>query len=194
MIPLLTQYLLLYKKVSIPEIGTLELVPASPQYLVVDHVFTPPTFTTLFTSGEQVSDHQFQFFQAASGSEDLLSFGDRLRKSLSAAPYRWAGFGTLSVEGERVRFESESLNLPALAPVPARKVHRENVQHRHLVGDTHMSSEQVSAVLNQSGSRRPLMIVIGWVLFFLALMAIIILVYLGKLDPSAAGLKNSFRF
>ena len=192
MIPLLTQYLLLYKRVSIPQVGTFELVPESPQYLVVDHVFTPPSFTTSFTADEQVSDHQFRFCQAYPGNEDLISFGSRFRESLGHSPFRWAGFGTLHADGGRVRFDAETLSLPALEPVPARKVHRENVQHQHLVGDTHMSSEQVTAVLNQTDNRRPLVVVIGWVVFFLALMAIIILVYLGKLDPTSAGLKKLF--
>ena len=192
MIPLLTQYLLLYKRVSIPGVGSFELLPESPQYLVVDHVFTPPAFTASFSTDERVSDHQFRFCQSFAGSEDLITFGSRLRESLSHTPFRWAGFGTLHAEGGRVSFEAEPLALPALEPVPARKVHRENVQHRHLVGDTHMSSEQVTAVLNQTDHRRPLVIVIGWVLLFLAITAVIILVYLGKLDPSSAGLRKVF--
>jgi predicted nucleic acid-binding Zn ribbon protein len=79
--------------------------------------------------------------------------------------------------------------LEGLQPVPAQKVLRENVQHNMLVGDQEMTSQQVTDVLNRVESKRAWFMVLGWIVFILAVIAIIILLYMKKFQTTSTGLQ-----
>jgi len=194
---LLTKYLVQYKRVSIPYIGSFELVQESPRLRITDHMITAPVFTTRYVNNDVVPEHQFHFIAACESAEkerlqkDLDVFGKNLKRSIETSPFRWNGFGTLRNTPTGVIFDPQLHEFDSLKFVPARKVMRENAQHSMLVGDQHMSSDQATNALKKSGTgiRRPEYIILACVVFALAVIAIFVILFLGEFRISAAGLR-----
>jgi hypothetical protein len=191
---LLTKYLLLYKRVCIPHVGTFEIVYEPPQLDVGDRLFSPPYFTTRFRQSDKVPEHQFRFISAyeqGNGNlrEELFSFGEQLNSRIRSGDFRWNGFGTLRNESSGIIFEPAPIGLQAFAPLQAQKVQRENVQHSVLVGDQQMKGQKVTEVLHKHTSTRSPAIIIAWIVLILALAAVFLMLYLGKFQTGASGLK-----
>jgi hypothetical protein len=194
-ISILTKYLLQYKRVCIPHIGTFEIVQQSPQLSIADKLFTPPFFTIRYLQQDAVPEHQFNFFSWSDPSkkeilkEELFNFGAELKSRIRETPFQWNGFGTLRYASDELVFEPRSIELESLQRVPAEKVIRYNAEHSMLVGDQQMTRQQVTRVLHKKSSRWPSAIVVGWIILVLAVLAIIILLYLEKFQPASSGLK-----
>jgi len=167
----------------------------SPQLDVADKLISSPVFITRHKRGDEVPDHQFHFFtngvvEKENFMLELFSFGERMKRKIQNSPFHWKGFGTLRYDSGGLLFEPDEMKLEALQPVPAQKVLRENVQHQVLVGDQEMTSEQVAEVLNTVEYKRPWFIIVGWLLFILALVAIIIYLYMNNFRTTSTGLKS----
>ena len=167
----------------------------SPQLDVVDKIISPPVYTTQHKKEEQVSDHQFYFLtkgreEKESFRQELFSFGERLKRRIQNAPLHWKGFGTLRFSSNELLFEPDEIKVEGLQGVPSQKVLRENVQHNMLVGDQEMTSQQVTEVLNKVEYKRPWFITLGWILFMLAVIAIIILLYIKNFQTTSTGLQT----
>jgi hypothetical protein len=192
---LLSKYLLQYKRVCIPNIGTFEIVQHPAQLNVADKLIAPPVYTTRHIGSNDVPEHQFHFFASAGLAKEELAhelfvFGERLKRRVQNAPFHWKGFGTLDYTSSELSFQPDEIWLEGLQSVPANKVLRENAQHNMLVGDQEMTSQQVTDVLNQAEYKRPWFIVAGWVLLIVALVAIIIFLYVRNFQTSASGLQT----
>lgn len=194
-IPILTKYLLQYKRVCIPHIGTFEIVQQSPQLSIADKIFTPPFFTIRYLHQDAVPEHQFNFFSWSDPArkeilkEELFNFGAELKSKIRETPFQWNGFGTLRYAPDGIVFEPNPIELDSLQQVPAEKVIRYNAEHSMLVGDQQMTRQQVTNVLHKKSGRWPSSIVIAWLIVVLAMLAIVILLYLGKFQPAASGLR-----
>jgi hypothetical protein len=193
-LPLLTKYLIQYKRVCIPHIGTFEIVQHSPQLDIADKLFIPPRFTTKHLKQDAVPEHQFNFFASSEDAEkeklkdDLSSFGQNLKHKIEKGPFRWTGFGTLSYAANEVVFEPQAIELDSLQNIPAEKVIRLNVAHHVLVGDREFTSHQMmEQALRDSGHKRPLYMIIGWIILILAILAIIFILYTGNFQTGSAG-------
>jgi hypothetical protein len=193
-ISLFTKYLVQYGRVCIPEVGTFELVCQPPQLDVADHLFRPPFYITRYHPHYNLSDHQYEYFASSSNSQkaetanEMALFGERLKRRIELEPFEWNGFGTLSFQSSAIFFDSYQINLTSLNNIPAHKVMRKNVQHNMLVGDQQMTTEQVTEVLNKPENQRSFYMVIGWVIFIIAAITILILLYLEKFQPASSGL------
>jgi len=189
---LVTKYLLRYKRVAIPKVGTFEIVVQSPQLDVADKRLTSPVYLTRHNVDDNVPDHQFRFF--ANGvdekqvRDELYSFGERLRRQVQNSPFYWKGLGTLKYASSAVLFEPDEILLGSLPPVTAEKVIRQNVQHSMLVGDREMNSQQVNEVLARVEYKRPWFITLGWILLIVAVVAILIYLYMHDFQTSSTGL------
>jgi hypothetical protein len=195
---LLTKYLVQYKRVSIPHIGTFEIVQQSPELHIADHLITAPVFTTKYVNNDRVPEHQFLFIASCESAEkarleeELVVFGENLKRSIQSSPFRWNGIGTLRYTASELVFDAQSFEFDSLKFVPARKVMRENPKHSMLVGDQQMNSEQITTALKKQPFavlRKPGFMFAGWTILILALIAIFIHLFLGKFDISAAGLR-----
>ena len=195
MLSIITKYLVQYKSVCIPGIGTFELLQQSPQLDVADKQFLPPFFITRFNHKEEITSHQFHFFAAVNevdeemSKKELLLFGEKLRTFIQQKPFAWNGFGTLHYSGSGISFDAQQINLSSLQKIPAEKVLRENVHHHVLVGDQQMTRQIESLPSEEPRPKKPVAIVIGWVILGLTIAAIGVLLYLGKFDPASSGLK-----
>jgi hypothetical protein len=169
----------------------------SPQLDVADKIISSPTFVTHHRKDDEIPDHQFHFFTEKESEkenfmQDLFLFGERMKKRIQNSPFHWKGFGTLRYTANELLFEPDTIKLEALQPIPAQKILRENVQHNMLVGDQEMTSQQVTEVLNKVEYKRPWFITVGWILFILAVITIIIFLYMKNFQTTSTGLQTTW--
>jgi hypothetical protein len=167
----------------------------SPQLNIAGQLISSPVFVTRHRLDDEVSDHQFHFFtnegmEEENFMQELFSFGEKMKRRIQNSPFHWNGFGTLRYDSNEMLFEPDEMKLEALQVIPAQKVLRENVQHQVLVGDHEMTSEQVAEILNTTEYKRPWFITAGWILFILAVVAIIIYLYMNNFKTTSTGLKT----
>jgi hypothetical protein len=196
---LLTKYLVQYKRVSIPHIGTFEIVQQSPQLLIADKTISGPVFITRYVNNDRVTEHQVRFIASCEKTaketlqEELSLFGQNLKSRIEQSPFRWNGFGTLRYAASGLVFDAQNIEFDSLKYVPAKKVVRENAQHTILVGDRQMiSSTQITeSVVHAPQNQRllSLNVIIGWIVLFLAIILIGYLLFIGDFRPGSAGLK-----
>jgi hypothetical protein len=196
---LLTKYLVQYKRVSIPHIGTFEIVQQSPQLLIADKTISGPVFITRYVHNDRVTEHQVRFIASCEKTaketlqEELSLFGKNLKSRIEQSPFRWNGFGTLRYAASGLVFDPQNIEFDSLKYVPARKVVRDNAQHTVLVGDRQMmSSTQITEPVKdipQTKHTPALNLTIGWIILFVAILVIAYLLFVGDFRPGSAGLK-----
>jgi len=190
----LQQYLFQFGRVGIPRIGTLEIVQEAPRLDVADKQMQPPRYRLQLLSETGVSDHQQRYFsQLHPSAGSLDDYGNQVRNALQSSPYSISGMGTLRLSGGNIVFDPFDIHPASLEPVPAEKVIRRDVKHAMLVGDREMTGEQVSE-WRKAKKRMPSYVLAGWILLGLALIAIIVLLALGKFSASGAGLRTRALF
>ena len=191
---LLTRYLLQYRTVTIPHVGTIQLVQRPSQLSVADKIIQPPSFSAEIKKEENVSTHQLNFLNhflqkgPHSVLEDLKQFGDRLHDKINGPGFEWNGLG-------RFDRSTQSFSIPVtgLNSIAAERVMRENPDHQVLVGDRQTSSYQLAD--EKAGGEvvkgRSTLIVVGWILLALSILFIAFFIYRGKFRVNAAGSKLS---
>jgi hypothetical protein len=191
----LTTYLFQYRSVSIPHVGTIHLVQQPPQLNVVDKLLLPPSFSLEFKKGEEVSDHQLSYLNAVlqKGKDDVLTdlrfFGYRLQEKINGPGFNWEGLGTITRSTQTLPIAVSSLEA-----VPAHRVLRQDVRHKVLVGDQHMLSGQpteTETYAGEAGRKHSIFMIIGWIVLVLSIIAIAVLLYLGKFRVKATGSRLS---
>jgi hypothetical protein len=188
----ITRYLIQYRRVSIPHIGSFELIEESPRLDIADKLFHAPVFTTRYSGQESVSAHQLQYISghnevAGNAEEQLVWFGDQWRAAIEQERFNWKGVGTLSYSSGSILFDPESIQLPALQPVPAQKVMRHNSNHQMLVGDQEVGSHQMPAMLRLKRARFSLPVLIALIILILAIAGILVWLYLHNFQLTASG-------
>jgi hypothetical protein len=195
----LTKYLIQYRKVCIPRIGTFEIIQQSPQLRVADQMMTAPVYLMNFSKQDHMPEHQAYFFGGKSHDErvaaehELINFSQELKMRMQQGPFHWNGFGTLHMSSGEIVFEPKTVVLDALQKVPAEKVIRQNVAHTIVVGDQETTTHRMSEMLHQSFYKKPVLIA-GWIVVLLAILALVFVLYLGKFQISAAGMKSKVSF
>ncbi|RYZ28015.1 MAG: hypothetical protein EOP49_41815, partial [Sphingobacteriales bacterium] len=173
----LTNYLLQYRQVSIPSVGTIRLVRQPAQLDVAAKIIAPPSYRTEIISGDAVPEHQLAYLSASLEAErhsvmDRLSaFGQRLQQQLKGDGFNWKGIGWIGQGGD-----DTAITTSVLQPIPAERVLRQDAEHNVLVGDQEMTSTQMTGrreeVTTMAVAKRPLSIIIGWVLLAFAILFI----------------------
>lgn len=189
---LLTKYLLQYRKVSIPHVGTFEIVQQPAQMNFVDKLLLPPTFATEIRKDDAVSDHQLSYLSSVTQSDtdtvrqELDAFGKNLHDRISFDKFSWNGIGVIE-NGHTYDFQT------SLRPISAEKVQRENIEHTILVGDKEITTLQqvIETVTEQPNKKRSVGVIIGWIVLLLSIAYIVYLVYIGGFSVSASGLETA---
>jgi hypothetical protein len=191
-----TKYLLLYKRLCIPHVGTFEVVQQAPEYTVVDKLILPPQFSVRYHQQEQLSEHQLEYLAASVNSskesawDQLVHLGHRIRNRAEKKSFYWNGIGALTVNGNTVNFENNFAPVEGLSSVDAHKVLRENVEHSRLVGDKQTSSAVQGRSVKKSWWTLP--VKWAWIILAIAVVAILIILILYRFTPLATGLKLKF--
>lgn len=189
----LTNYLLRYKTVSVPGVGTLCLVHRPARLNVADKLIEPPAYVVEIKSGEEISDRQLQFLSGLANKEkdavghELRSFGNAVQQEINNGGFYWEGLGFIKTDTQTI-----AIAAPSLQPLVAERAIRQNAKHTVLVGDREVSSAHVTernADEQKSEKKRDRLVLIGWVLLLFSLLAVAFLLYWGKFRVNAAGSK-----
>jgi hypothetical protein len=195
-LPDLTRYLLLYKRLCIPHVGTFEIVQQAPEYTVVDKLIHPPKFSVRHFPGEQMTEHQLEYFAAQSynnkeaASHQLNALGNRIKTLAENKAFTWNGIGALRFSSGTINFENQFSTVEGFDSVTAHKVLRENVEHSRLVGDTQTTTLQTSKSFVNRKWALPMRW--GWIILGISILTIIIILFLYNFSPFGAGLKLKF--
>lgn len=196
MFPLINKYLLQFKKVSIPHIGSFHIIYQPAVLDVADKKILAPFYITKYISADNVSDHQSAYFAAFSQhhsgdkGDNLSQFGLQLKENLRKQPLHWQGLGILKSSVSGIIFNAEEIKLEALSYAEAQRVIRENAGHTVLVGDTERSSTEITNELHLAPVQRSYFNLAGWTLLGLSILFIVYLLYKGSFRPEASGLKK----
>ncbi len=181
-----------YRRVSLPSVGTIQLVQVPAQLNVADKTIQPPTFSAELKDDATVPDHQLAYLSAAlrqdkdSVRQSLNDLGAALKERIEDEGFLWNGIGTIRRSG---KIEME---LPALEPLPAERVMRHDAEHMVLRGDQHMTSTEIAGLKEATpGKRRSIFVIIGWIVLVLSLLFIIFILYQGKFRIGASGSKQA---
>ena len=192
----LTRYLLLYKRLCIPHVGTFEIVQQAPEYTVVDKLIHPPKYSVRHSRGEQMSEHQLEYFAAQSSNNketahhQLNSLGNSINALAEKKAFNWNGIGALRFSSGTINFDNQFSTVEGFESVAAHKVLRENVEHSRLVGDRRTTSVQTSKSFVNRKWALPMKW--GWIILGISILAIIIILFLNNFSPFGAGLKLKF--
>lgn len=136
--------------------------------------------------------HQLSFISDVLGKQkeetatDLRRFGQEVKQHISTAGFHWQGVGNITADTKTL-----SLTPMALAPVRAEKVLRQDAEHSVLQGDKELTSTQITgsekADVQQLNRAYPAVMIVGWIVLLLAILAIVFLLYTGKFKTGAAG-------
>ena len=173
MYELLYKFLVKYRALDLPGIGTMTLRVQPAQSRFVEQSFLPPKYHVGFEQDAAAADvdaHEqttltqkriapsrklFSWIAANYGvseREAIVRFNDfafELRKQLDAGKkIIWTGIGILERDpGGEIKFEADKKGLPWLQQTVAKKVIRENAEHTMLVGETEKTSAQMNEIL-----------------------------------------------
>lgn len=195
MLSILTDYLLRYKTVCIPNIGTFEIVQQSPLLNFAEKLCFPPAFSTEYKDQQQLTDHQINTIAATHKltseqlREQLIDFGNQFRNHIAKQPFYWKGFGTLRCTSDTVIFVPAPIDIDSLKPVTADKVMRGTADHNMVIGDKEMTFQQATNALQSPIAKKHYYLWIGWTILALALLAIIIILYNSGFNPLGTGLR-----
>jgi hypothetical protein len=172
--PLLTKYLLHYKKVSIPNIGSFIIEQQPAELNFIDRLIQPPHYKVVFKDNEAIDDDLVTFIGAntdidfSSARQKLELFGNALKSKLLEAPFVWNGIGRLEYT-DGVIFHPKEIET-ALQPVVANRVIRDNAQHAVLVGEQEMQSGSVeqAKTINEGNTPGSVTQLVGWLLLAVA--------------------------
>ncbi len=193
MLQQLNQYLFQFKALTLPSFGTIKLVAQPARLDVVEHLIYAPAYQPHFSTDDDVSDHQVEYFSAALQKDEadveayFINAGEILMQQAEKGPFNWSGIGTFEYNNHKLHFNPEEAH--ALAPVPARRVIREGAQHTVLVGDQLIVSDP-NAEAVEDGSRRDYWVIAAWVLVVLAVLFIAYYLYQNNFSPQASGLQS----
>lgn len=192
----LTTYLLQYKRVSIPSVGTILLIQHPAQLDVASKQLLPPGYTAELREDETVSEHQLAFLAARLNDEkegvqqSLAETGRWLKEKINSDGFNWQGIGL-------IRQSSDAVVVPATAldAIPAERVLRDDATHSLLVGDQQMTSTEMASLKAEDGkvvkSKHSIYMIIGWIILLLAILYIVFVLYQGRFRMGASGAKQS---
>lgn len=194
MLSSITSYLIQYKQVFIPSVGTFKLRYQPARLHFADRLIHPPGNEIIFVEEGSITKEQIAYLCSHLGIEvslmeqKLISFGQALKADIVQTAFQWNGVGQLKWMNDSVVFEG-SQTIP-LSAVAANKIIRQNAHHDVLVGEKEMHSSDTSYLAEPKSLKRSYAIIIGWIVVLLAISFIIYHLYQKNFHPFASGLQK----
>ena len=197
MYPELYQYLLQYKKLPVPGIGTFLLERSPARFDFPNKQVLPPQYA--FTMDPVANVPKGGFFKwlgmalGISSMDAVVQFNDfafELKKQLEKGhTIDWKGVGQVRKGlGEEIRFTPHEIQLKE-APVPAVRVLREKAEHTVRVGEDERTAAEMELFLSKTDEKKSY-----WWAWALALGLIAVLFsgwYLSEHGIDLSGIANS---
>lgn len=159
----LYRFLIKYKKLDLPGIGTIALHLQSSRSEITDRHFSAPGYFFTLESGDEIPRGKLFSWLAShfgiTDGEAVIQFNqfifDLTRKLKEGKEIHWEKIGSFQKElsGE-IKFTSVNEGVSWLENVPGQKIIRENVEHRMLVGEVEKTSTEMNVLLNSVSEER----------------------------------------
>jgi hypothetical protein len=155
---LLYQFLIQYKRLSLPGVGSLIILRQPAQSDFFNKAFSAPAFSFAFDQKHDApSKKLFSWLSALLGcSEDeaikkINDFCIDLKNKLHEQKnIQWSGVGAFKTDEEgNIRFEPAAKKFVFEKDLIAEKVLRANPEHRMMVGEVEKTSSQMTELLSQ---------------------------------------------
>ena len=192
----LAKYLSQYKQVSIPQVGTFELVPQSARLDITSKLIYPPAYSTRYIDSVSVKEHHLNFLAVDLNAgrdqvmEELESFGGELKRKIQGGVFSWKGIGRLEGKETTTIFHPEVFVSEGLKPIAAEKVLRKNVQHAVLRGEQEVFSASFYDEEKIFRKRVYVPTLVGWIAVALSVLLIVYFIYRDNFSPSSSGTKT----
>ena len=193
----LTKYLTQYKQVSIPEVGSFELVYRSATLDIGKKLVQPPSYFTNYSDSDLVKDHQLNILAQDLNTDKpsveklLQQFGSELKRRIQSESFIWKGIGILEKKDSQIFFHPDvpHASWQGLQPVKAEKVLRDDAMHTVLVGEREVRKSHLQEGVADSFTKRSALVIIGWILAVLAIAFIVFMLYRGGFQSTSTGSK-----
>lgn len=186
MINLIRTYLLQYKSISIPGLGTIYIEKTPAQSDFVNRQLLPPSYHYRFDKYFDAPGKEFLTYLAARKKiedyEAIKVYNEwalQLRNSISAeTPAIIEGIGELRRNGSGdVVFEASVKPAIYYEPLPAERIIRTNARHTMLVGDKETTNVEMTDYLHETHKEKKPWWVYALIVAAVALVAIIFTLY-----------------
>ena len=191
----LATYLSQYKQVTIPQVGSFELVPKPAMLDVASKLIQPPGYLPQYSDKDFVKEHQLNFLALDLNAdkeivrEELENFGKDLKKRIQQGVFFWKGIGKLEVGEAAMVFYPDVLEIKGLQTIPAEKVLRKNAQHIVRRGEQEVVSSSFYEEEKPAVKERSITGLIGWVVVILSVVFIAFYLYRDGFKATASGTK-----
>lgn len=195
----LTKYLLQYNRVSIPYIGSFEMVQQPAVLNIAEKVIHPPVYYCKYSTMEAIHQHQLQYLANELETDikkmglQLESFGKALLKEIKNRPFEWKGIGILEERNAAIIFTFDESGNNILEPVEAQKVLRDKRPHLVLVGEREVMANSAEDVGDEElEKQRYYLEIVGGAIALAALLFIIYYLYQHHYSPLSTGANVKF--
>jgi hypothetical protein len=191
----LASYLTQYKQVSIPQVGSFELVPKPAMLDVASKRIHPPTYLPQYSHTDLVKDHQLDFLASDLNADreyikqQLENFGTDLKKRIQQGVFSWKGVGKLEAGDASMVFHPDVIEINGLRALPAEKVLRKNVQHTVRRGEQEVLSSAIPGEGKEIVKKRSAVELIGWGVVIASVVLMIVLFITNSAGVGFSGTK-----
>jgi hypothetical protein len=195
----LATYLQQYKQVSIPQVGSFELIPQPAILDVASKLILPPLYLPQYSNKDSVKEHQLNFLALDLNTdkdivrEQLENFGRELKTKIQGGALAWKGVGRLESEEAKMIFHPDVIEIRGLKPIAAEKVLRKNVQHTVLRGEQEVLSASFHDEEKKIGKKKSVGSLVGWIVVALSVVFIAVYLYSNGFKTTASGTKMKVR-
>ena len=178
----LASYLTQYKHVSIPQVGSFELVVKPAMLDVASKLIHPPTYLPQYSDKDFVKEHQLNFLATDLNAdrehikEQLEDFGRDLKRRIQQGVFSWKGIGKLEAGNSVMVFYPDVVEINGFHAIPAEKVLRKNVQHTVRRGEQEVlfspSPQEEKSVVK----KKSMIELVGWAVVILSIVLIAVVV------------------
>jgi hypothetical protein len=191
----LATYLAQYKQVTIPQVGSFELILQPATLDVASKLIEPPLYLPRYSDKDLVPEHQLHFLALDLNTgkdqvkDQLENFGKELKVKIQSGVFSWKGIGKLENAGAKLVFYPDVSTIKGFQPVPAKKVLRKNVQHTILRGEQEVVSASFYDEEKKVEKKRSISSLAGWMVVIISVVFIAFYLYQQGLRTSSSGTK-----